>query len=102
VKIMSIVRARIDPGRVDLIRMPYEAALAAGLPPAIVETSLLADESGDVAIATVWRDRATLDAMLATGEEPFARRLLREAGGEPRAEFFDILATSTDAHGPTT
>lgn len=40
-KIMSIVRARIDPERVDLVRVPYEAALAAGLPTAIVDTYLL-------------------------------------------------------------
>lgn len=33
--------------------------------------------------------------MVATGEEPFARRLIREAGGEPTAEFFDVLESST-------
>jgi hypothetical protein len=28
----------------------------------------------------VWQRRADLDAMLASGEEPFARRLIRSAG----------------------
>ena len=55
------------------------------------------DGHGTVAIVSVWRDRADLDAMLKSGEEPFARRLIREADAEPRAEFFDIRASSTRA-----
>jgi hypothetical protein len=27
-----------------------------------------------------------------SGEEPFARRLLREAGGDPEASFFDVAS----------
>lgn len=93
--VLSIVRGRIDPGRLADLRLKYEAAIAAALPPALVTTYLLSEPGGEVAIATVWRDRAALDEMLASGEEPLARRLIREAGGEPRAQFFDVLATSS-------
>jgi hypothetical protein len=92
--VLSIVSATIDPDRFDDVRRPLEAAIAAGLPPAIVRTQLLRGEDGVVAIATLWRDRSDLDAMRATGEEPFARRVLREAGGTPRAAFFDVVLAS--------
>jgi len=32
--------------------------------------------------------------MVASSEEPLARRLIREAGGVPRAEFFNVVAAS--------
>jgi hypothetical protein len=94
--VMSVVRGSVEPARLDEIRLPYESAITAGLPPAIVATYLLTEPNRDVAIATVWRDRAALEAMVASGEEPLARRLIREAGGEPKAEFLDVIAASTN------
>jgi hypothetical protein len=91
---LSFVRGNVAPDRLDEVAGPYRSAIAAGLPSTIAATYLLADAAGTVAIATIWRDRADLDAMAASGEEPFARRLIRQAGGDPRAEFFDIVATS--------
>ena len=43
-----------------------------------------------MAIATVWDSREDLDSYIDSVEEPFARRVLREAGGEPEVTFFDI------------
>jgi hypothetical protein len=91
---LSFVRGIVASDRLDEVVAPYRLAIAAGLPPTIAATYLLTDASGTVAVATVWRDRADLDAMVASGVEPFARRLIREAGGEPLAEFFNIAASS--------
>jgi hypothetical protein len=48
-------------------------------------------DDGTMAVATVWERREDLDAMRASGEEPLARRILREAGGAPDAAFFEIV-----------
>jgi len=90
---LSFVSGRvIDTDRLSDLRELYEGGLAGGLPPTIDHTYLLRGEAGSVAIVTVWKDRRDLDAMLLSGEEPFARRLIREAGGGPAAQFFDIVA----------
>ena len=88
--VLSFVSARIASDRQDEVVRPYSEAVTRGLPSGLRQTFLLAGEDEVLAIATVWNSREELDAMLATGEEPFARRLLREAGGEPQAQFFDI------------
>ena len=90
--ILSFVSARISPERREAVSRPYTEMVGRGLPPAIRETFLLVGEDDSMAIATVWNSRADLDAMLASGEEPFARRVLREAGGQPDARFFEIAS----------
>ena len=60
----------------------------------LLETFLLGSGAGELAILSVWHRRADLDAMLASGEEPLARRLIRDAGGTPEAMFYEILARS--------
>jgi hypothetical protein len=84
------VSAHVSADRRDEVLRPYSEAIAGGLPPEIRQTFLLVGEDDTIAVATVWNSREDLDAMLASGEEPFARRLLREAGGKPEATFFDI------------
>jgi hypothetical protein len=37
--------------------------------------------------------------MLASGEEPFARRLIREAGGTPDVQIYDIVHRTTTRSG---
>lgn len=92
--VLSLVTARIAPDRREDVVGAYRLALDGGLPPPIRQTFLLLGEDETVAIATVWRSREGLDAMLASGEEPLARRLLREAGGDPAASFFEIADES--------
>jgi hypothetical protein len=92
VAVLSLVTAKIAPERHAEVIDPYGAAIEAGLPPGIRQTFLLVGEDGTLAIATVWESRAALDAMRSSGEEPFARRLLREAGGDPEASFFDVAS----------
>jgi hypothetical protein len=97
---LSLVRGTISPERLEEIAAPYRAATARGLPSTMAATYLLSDASGTVAIATIWHDRADLDAMIASNDEPFARRLIRQAGGDPQAEFFDVVATSEASAKP--
>ena len=92
--VLSIVGATIAPERHAEVVEPYRAALASGLPSGIRQTFLLVGDAGELAIATVWESREALEAMRSSGEEPFARRLLREAGGDPEARFFEIAAES--------
>ena len=90
--VMSFVSATIAAERRDDVTGPYSDMVAKDLPDAIRQTFLLAGDDGTMAIATVWNSREELEAMRASGDEPFARRVLREAGGEPQAVFFDIAA----------
>jgi hypothetical protein len=89
---LSLVSAVIAPERRPEVVETYRGMVEAELPPAIRETFLLVSDDGTVAIATVWNSREGLEAVRHGPEEPFARRLLREAGGDPVARFFDIVA----------
>jgi hypothetical protein len=89
---LSLVSAVIARERQPEVIKTYQDMVEADLPPVIRETFLLVSEDGTVAIATVWNSREALDAVRDGPEEPFARRVLREAGGDPNAQFFDIVA----------
>ena len=91
---LSIVRGEVDPSRLEALVAAYVAGIRAGTPPAIVATYLATGDGTSVAILTLWRDRSDLQAMATSGEEPFARRLIREAGGEPVVEFLDVAGSS--------
>jgi hypothetical protein len=86
---LSSVGGEIAPERVDEVLQPYRNALAEGPPSDLSATYLLCEGHGTVAIMSVWHIGSTSRRLLESGEEPFARRLIREAGGELRAEFFD-------------
>jgi hypothetical protein len=89
---VTLVTGRVDPDRHAAVVRQYEEGTAQGLPTALEETFLLRNPDCDqLAIMTVWATRQELDAMLATGEEPFARRLIRTAGGTPEVHIFDVV-----------
>jgi heme-degrading monooxygenase HmoA len=92
VAVMSFVGAQIATDRQEEVRQKYSEMVDGDLPPVIRETYLLAAEDGTMAIATVWRSREDLEAVRSSPEEPFARRVLREAGGDPHAQFFEVIA----------
>jgi heme-degrading monooxygenase HmoA len=92
VAVLSLVTARIAPERQREVADAYRNTVDAGLPPAIRETFLLVADDGSVAIATIWNSREALDQVRRAPEEPFARRVLREAGGDPQAQFFEVVA----------
>ena len=89
---LSLVSAVIAPERHADVADAYRSMVETGLPPVIRETFLLAADDGTIAIATVWESREALDAVRGGTEEPFARRVLREAGGDPEARFFEVVA----------
>jgi heme-degrading monooxygenase HmoA len=99
VPVLSLVTAKITPERQAEVTGPYRDTVAAGLPPGLRQTFLLVGDDDTLAIATVWSSREALDAMRASGEEPFARRVLREAGGEPEIRFFEIEAEAAEPGG---
>ncbi|MGH2450089.1 MAG: hypothetical protein ACRDGE_02225 [Candidatus Limnocylindria bacterium] len=90
-EVVTIVRGLIQPDRVHEVADPYAEALKDGPPPDLEETFLLKG-NGQLAILSVWHRRADLDAMLASGEEPFARRLIRAAGGTPEVLIYEVVA----------
>jgi Antibiotic biosynthesis monooxygenase len=92
---LSLVSARIDIERQAEVERAYRHMVETTLPPAIRATFLLASDDGTVAIATLWESREALDAVRSGPEEPFARRVLREAGGDPEASFFDGVAEAS-------
>jgi hypothetical protein len=93
--VMSLVTARIAPERREEVERGYAEAVSGGLPDSIRQSFLMAGDADTMAIASVWHSRQGLEAMLATGEEPTARRLLREAGGVPEVTFFDVLVEAS-------
>jgi len=93
-RVISIVTGRISDDQRGAVIDRYTATVGAGVPPGIERTFLVSGPDGTMSVLTVWRDRRDLEAMRASGEEPFARRLLREAGGDPQGQFLDVLATS--------
>ena len=88
--VLSFVSASVSTDRRDEVIRPYTDAVAGDLGAGVRQTFLLVGEDDTMAIATVWNSREDLDSYVASVEEPLARRLLREAGGEPHVRFFDI------------
>ena len=84
------VSGRVAAERQDEVSGPYAAGIAGGLPPGIDLTMLIRD-GDEMGIVTVWARREDLDAMIASNEEPFARRLIREAGGTPSVRVFELV-----------
>ncbi len=93
--VVTIVTGRISPDRDHEVADPYREALKDGPPPDLEETLLLQGDVGQLTILSVWPRREDLDAMLVSGEEPFARRLIRAAGGTPEATIYEVLVRST-------
>lgn len=89
-EVVTLVTGVVSEERLDDLAEEYRAGVAAGLPPAIQETFLVEADGGRVGILTIWRRRSELEAMLATGEEPFARRLIRTAGGTPEVTLYRV------------
>ena len=53
---------------------------------------MLIQDGDEMSIVTVWTRREDLEATIASNEEPFARRLIRQAGGTPSVRIFEVVA----------
>ncbi|NUQ32976.1 MAG: hypothetical protein HOP99_09220 [Dermatophilaceae bacterium] len=91
--ILTIVSADVDEGRAGDLVEGFEILLAGGLPDGLLETRLLGDGQGRWAIHSLWRDRAALDAMRASGE-PAAPALFRRFQAEPTLAVMRVVAGS--------
>jgi heme-degrading monooxygenase HmoA len=91
--VVSMVTASIAPHRVAEVIGPFSEAIRAGMPERR-QTTLLRGEGDTWCIVTVWSSRDDPEAYLASVDEPFARRLLRLAGGDPTAEVFEVVLDS--------
>ena len=67
-----------------------------GLGPALEDTFLIKAEGSRLAILSLWRRRADLDALLASGEEPPARRLIRTHGGDPQVTLWEVVIRGSE------
>jgi hypothetical protein len=94
-KVVTLVTGLIGADRAHEVIDPYREALKSGPPAEIEETFLLKGDGDQIAILSVWHRRADLDAMLASGQEPFARRLIREAGGIPEVAIYEVVVRAT-------
>ena len=56
-----------------------------------VLTAALEFDEGTGRLTAYWRDRATLDAYLATGAVPRGTELMRQVGVEPTFRIADVL-----------
>jgi heme-degrading monooxygenase HmoA len=97
--VVTLVSATIPPDRVPDVTGPFSAAIRSGMPERR-QTSLLRGDDDRWAIVTVWNSREDLDSYLASVEEPFARRLFREAGGTPEVEVFEVVVDSSTPWWP--
>lgn len=91
--VVTWVSGRVAADRQQEVTGAYAAGIAAGLPPDIDQTMLIRD-GDELSIVTVWPRREDLEATLASDEEPFARRLIRQAGGTPSVRIFELVARS--------
>lgn len=92
--IVTMVGARISEDRVGGLMASFSQAVRAGLPEQRRQTSLLRGDDGTWRIVTLWSSRADLADYLASVDEPFARRVLREAGGTPSVDVFEVMGVS--------
>jgi hypothetical protein len=93
-EVVTMVSARIADDRAGSLVAAFSRAVRAGLPEQRRQTSLLRGRDGEWRIVTVWSSREDLDAYLSTVDEPFALRLLREAGGTGSVDVFEVAAAS--------
>ena len=89
---MTVLAARVAPERAGELERIYRET-AASLPPGIVETMLIRDAQDAEAfrIVTIWKDRAALAAMRASGETPKGIQMFRAVGAEPVLAVFDVV-----------
>jgi len=88
-EVVTWVSGRVAEDRHREVEWHFSAAIEGGLPPGILQTMLIRD-GDEVSIVTTWQSREDLAAMQASGQEPLARRLIREAGGSPTLRVFDV------------
>src|SRR5438445_8816307 len=89
-EILTVVSATVDPAKEAELRAAYQAVLDEELPDGLLASALLRGDGNQWQIATLWRDRAALDAMRAGPVPPAAPRVFRQAGAEATLAVFEV------------
>ena len=90
-QVLTVVSATVENAREDDLRAAYEAVLDEKLPEGLLASALLRGDNNTWQIATLWRDRAALDAMRAAAAPPAALRVFRQVGVEPTLAVFQLV-----------
>jgi heme-degrading monooxygenase HmoA len=90
---MTVLRAHVDPARQADLERTYQEAVT-DLPPGISQTFLVRDtrSSSVFQIITVWRSRADLNAMKASGDTPKGVQMFQSVGAAPELSLFEVVA----------
>jgi hypothetical protein len=91
-RVLTEVRAIVDPSQQDALRAGFDALLAEPLPDGLLRTELLF-AGGEWRIQSLWRDREALAAMRSRAGEPAAPKLFRSVGANPELTILDVCAS---------
>jgi hypothetical protein len=93
--VLTVVSSTVDPAQEERLAAAYQAVLDADLPDGVIVSALLRGDGDEWQIATLWRDRAALDAMRALMRDrpdlPAAPWVFREVGAESTLAVFDVI-----------
>ena len=100
-QIVTFVTGQIGAERVAGLETDFRKLIqGGGGPPGMPgpeKTFLLRTGEDRVAILSLWASRADVDALLASGEEPPARRLIRAHGGTPEVTLWEVVVEGSPA-----
>ena len=99
-EVITLVTGDIPTHRVVALEEAYRELVRSGLGPALEDTFLVKAAGDRVGILSLWHRRADLDALLASGEEPPARRLIRTHGGDPAVTIWEVVIRGSAVAGP--
>lgn len=94
-RVVTEVRATVDPSRHGELVAGFEALLAEEPPDGLLRTELL-QHGDDWRIQTLWRDREALAAMRASSDEPAAPKLFRSVGAHPELTILAVRASTRE------
>ena len=90
--VMTVLEAQVAPERWDELRRAFARGAEGGLPPQMIQTTLVQD-TGDPTRwrgISVWRSRAELTAYRRAVETPEGVLMFRVAGAEPTLAIFTV------------
>ena len=94
-RVLSEVRATVDPSHADDLLAGFHALLAQPRPDGLLRTELLR-AGNEWRIQTLWRDSDALSSMRSTTEEPAAPRLFRAVGAQPELAVLEVELSTED------
>ncbi|MFI5529788.1 hypothetical protein ACIA8O_14735 [Kitasatospora sp. NPDC051853] len=91
-QVLSEVSGVVGPDREAQLVTSYRELVAGELPRGLIRTELLRGPGGRWRVQSLWRDKASLEAVRADPKLAAAPRLFREVGVEPELTVFQLTA----------